>query len=171
MATDEHLRAGRLVFYSDTVNQIDALLKEFLRLSKSKSAYFIDRDGHLVTQMGETSGVNPEALAALVAGSFSATRELARVLGEPEFHSMAHKGDNCQIQIALVGKRSMIAIVFDGSTTAGMVALYCKELSDKVAKILDIAERQQAMHHKEEEVVDESYTTSLQEKLDRLFED
>jgi predicted regulator of Ras-like GTPase activity (Roadblock/LC7/MglB family) len=171
MATDENLRAGRLVFYSETVDQIDSLLKEFLRLSKSRSVFFIDRDGHLVTQVGETRGVSSESLAALVAGSFSATRELAKVLGEPEFSSMFHKGEKGQIQIMLVGKRSMIAIVFDHSTTVGMVSLYCKELVEKVAKILDVAERQYAMHHREEQKLDDDYTTDLQEKLDKLFED
>ncbi len=171
MSTDENLRSRRLVFYKETVDQIDGLLKDFLRLSKAKSIYFIDKEGHLVTQMGETSGVNSETLAALVAGSFSATRELAKVLGEAEFNSMSHKGEKGQINIQLVGRRSMLVVLFDEKTTAGMVALYLKELGEKVAKLLDVAERQQALKGKEERELEEGYNESLQEKLDQLFED
>ncbi len=171
MATDEKLRTGRLVFYSETVDQIDTLLREFLRLSKSKKVFLIDRDGHLVSQVGETMGINSEALAALVAGSFSATRELAKVMGEPEFSSMFHKGERVHIQIMLVGKRSMVAIVFDNATTVGMVSLYCKELVEKISKILDVAERQNAVHSQDGQKLDENYATDLQEKLDKLFED
>lgn len=172
MTTDENLRSRRLVFYKETVDQVDALLKDFLRLSKAKSVYFIDKEGHAVTQMGDTAGVNPEALSALVAGSFSATRELAKVLGESEFNTMSHKGAKGQINVTLVGRRSMLVVLFDEKTTAGMVALYLKELGDKVAKLLDVAERQQAMKAKDEaEPLGEEYNASLQEKLDQLFED
>lgn len=171
-SSDENLRSRRVVFYKETVDQIDTLLKEFLRLSKSRSAFFIDREGHLVTMAGNTGGVKGESLAALVAGSFSATRELARVLGESEFSSMSHKGDKAQINIVMVGRRSMIVVLFDAGTTAGLVSMYLKELSDKLVRILDVAERQQALPAREEEKeFDEDYNVSLQEKLDQLFED
>lgn len=172
MNADENLRSRRVVFYKETIDQIDALLKEFLRLSKSRNVFFIDREGHLITLAGNTAGIKGESLAALVAGSFSATRELARVLGEAEFNSMSHKGEKGQINIIMVGRRSMMVALFDAQTTAGMVSMYLKELSDKVARILDVAERQMAVPGKDaEKELDEDYNVSLQEKLDELFED
>ena len=170
MAGDEGLRTKRVVFYKDTIEQIEALLDEFLKLSKAKSVYFIDKEGHLITNAGETNNVNPEILSALVAGSFAATKELARVLGETEFDTMSHKGQNDSVTMMIVGDRSIISVLFDQSTTIGMVDLYGKELSQKIAKILGIAEKQSKLHAKTESL-QEGYQESVQEKLDELFED
>ncbi len=170
MAGDEGLRTRRVVFYKDTVEQIEALLEEFLKLSKAKSVFFIDKEGHLITNAGKSANVNPETLSALIAGSFAATKELARVLGESGFDSMSHKGQNDSVTMMLVGGRSIISVLFDQSTTAGMVDLYCKELSQKVEKILDIAEKQTKLREKKE-TLQEGYQESVQEKLDELFED
>lgn len=169
MAGDEGLRTRRVVFYKDTIDQVEALLDEFLKLSKAKSVFFIDKEGHLITNAGEPANVNPETLSALIAGSFAATKELARVLGEAEFDMMSHKGQNDSVTMILVGSRSIISVLFDHSTTAGMVDMYCKELSLKVAKILDIADKQTKLH--ERETLQEGYQESVQEKLDELFED
>ncbi|GMT42757.1 MAG: hypothetical protein IEMM0002_1168 [bacterium] len=169
MTGDEKLRSNRVVYYRDTIDRIDSLLKEFIRLSNAKSTFFIDRDGHLVTSVGASSKINPETLSALVAGSFAATKELARVMGESEFNSMSHKGEKGNINIVLVGRRSIVAILFDEKTTAGMISLYCRELVEKFAKILDVAERQQKLHSKES--LHKDFQSSVQEKLDDLFED
>ena len=169
MAGDESLRTKRVVFYKDTIEQIEVLLEEFLKLSKAKSVFFIDKEGHLITNSGETSNVNPETLAALVAGSFAATKELARILGEAGFDTMSHKGRSDSVTMMLVGDRSIISVLFDQSTTTGMVDLFCKELSQKIAKILDIAEKQSKL--REQETLQEGYQESVQEKLDELFED
>lgn len=166
---DEALRSKRVVFYKDTVDQIDVLLKEFLKLSNAKCVYLIDKEGHLITETGQATDANPETLSALIAGSFSATKELARVLGESEFTTMSHKGKKDNITITLVGERSMIAVLFDEKTTTGMVDLYSKELAEKISKILDISQRQQAIRSKE--TLHKDYGESVQSKLDELFED
>lgn len=169
MAGDEGLRTKRVVFYKDTIDQIELLLTEYIKLSKAKSVFFIDKEGHLITNTGEAADVNPETLAALIAGSFAATKELARVLGESEFNAMSQKGRKDSLNMVLVGNRSILAVVYDQTTTAGMVELYCKDLSLKIAKILDIAAKQSKLHEKE--TLHEDYQESVQEKLDELFED
>ena len=58
----------------------------FLLLYLAKATLLVDKEGHLVTRRGEPlqSG-SVESIAALIAGSFAATREMARLLGEQEF--------------------------------------------------------------------------------------
>ncbi len=170
MYKDEALRSKRIVFYKDIVDQIDSLLIEFLKLSKGKGVFFIDKEGHLITQVGERVNVNSETVSALVAGSFSATRELAKVLGEPHFANMFHKGKKDSISIVLVGQRSMLAVIFDDGTTAGMIDLYCKEAVVKIEKIMTVAEGKQKMQ-KKEVLLHEDYNESVQARLDELFED
>lgn len=169
MADDETLRSNRLTFYKDTIDQTEKFIKEFLKLSNAKNVFFIDRDGHTITQVGAPTKLDPDALAALIAGSFAATKELAHVLGEAEFSTMYHKGEKDHVHITLVGSRAMLAVLFDDQTTEGMVNLYCKELAEKLTKVLDIAERQQKSRG--DEGLGDDFNDSVKDKLDELFED
>ena len=133
MTTDHGLRESRLVFYSDNMDQIDRVLGEFLRRAGARSAYLIDRDGHLITHVGEAGNVDPDTISALVAGSFAATKAMAKLLGEQEFSALFHQGERDNIQLSLVGGRAILTVLFDDSTTLGMVRLYT---SDAVRKPL-----------------------------------
>lgn len=164
---DERLREKRLVYYKEDLDQIDKLLDEFLKLSNAKSIHMIDKDGHMVTNRGETNTINSETLSALVAGSFAATKELARILGEAEFSVMFHQGKKDHIHISIVGDRAIAAIVFDEKTTVGMVSLYSKELVTKIEKVFDIASRRVV----KEEKMETDYSESVRDKLDDMFKD
>ncbi len=89
----------------------------------------------MVTKAGSTDDFDMQAVSALVAGSYAATREMARLLGEDEFSVLFHQGRRDNIQLTLVGDRTILATVFDERTTIGMVRLYAKEAADKLQKI------------------------------------
>ena len=74
-------------------------------------------------------------IAALVAGSFAATREMAKLLGEDEFSVLFHQGKKDSIQLSLIGERTLLATIFDERTTIGMVRLYAKEATSKLMVI------------------------------------
>ncbi len=124
-----------MVFYKDDIDKINTVLKEFLSLSDSKCNMLIDKEGHMVTKAGHTEDFDMQAVAALVAGSYAATREMARLLGEEEFSVLFHQGKKDNIQLTLIGDRTILATVFDERTTIGMVRLYAKEASEKLTKI------------------------------------
>ena len=119
--SDKKLRDNRLVFYKDDIELIDKVLAEFLRLSGSKCALLIDKEGHLVTKQGEVKSLNMDTISALVAGSFAATKEMAKLLGEEHFSCLFHQGERDNIQLSLVGDRTLLTILFDDRTTVGMV--------------------------------------------------
>ena len=133
MTRNDKLRHDRLTFYKDDIEQIDKLLAEFLRLSGAKCALLIDKEGHLVTKRGELRTIDIDTISALVAGSFAATKEMARLLGEEEFTAMYHQGERDNIQLGLVGDRTLLTILFDDRTTVGMVRLYANETAKKLA--------------------------------------
>ena len=142
MTANERLRHDRLTFYKEDIEKIDQILTEFLRLSGAKCALLIDKEGHMVTKSGSTDDFDMQAVAALVAGSYAATREMARLLGEDEFSVLFHQGKRDNIQLTLVGDRTILATVFDERTTIGMVRLYAKEASEKLKKVFEeIAQR------------------------------
>mgnify|MGYP003338141122 CR=1 FL=1 len=129
MSQNQRLRHDRLTFYREDVERIDRLLSEFLRLSGAKCALLVDKEGHLVTKRGELNTIDIDTISALVAGSFAATKEMARLLGEEEFTAMFHQGERDNIQLSLVGDRTLLTILFDDRTTVGMVRLYAAETS------------------------------------------
>lgn len=141
---DEALREASLVFYKEDMIRLDELIEEFLRASKAKCAFLVDRDGHLVTRKGFTQSIEPSTISALVAGSFAATREMARLLGEEQFSLMFHQGERDNIQLSIVGNRAILAVIFDERTNVGLVRIYTKEATDKLAKVFKDIEARQA---------------------------
>lgn len=164
---DKVLRERNIVYYENDVEQIERLLEEFLKLSSAKSIFLVDTQGHLVTQKGVFEAIDPETLSALVAGSFAATKELARILGETEFAVMFHQGKTDHIHISLVGNRAIVAIVFNEKTTVGMVNLYSKELNSKLGKIFDVASKRVV----KKQFMEEGYKESVKDKLEDMFGD
>jgi len=162
------LREKRLVFYEQDVDRINRILEEFQKLAGTKGNILIDKDGHLITRVGVTESYDLPTVSALVAGSFAATREMARLLGEKEFSVLFHQGARDNIQLALIGDRTILATIFDNSTTIGMVRLYTKDAASKLEKIFnEIAGRKEEVFGGQE--LDASFGDQLKGKLDDFF--
>ena len=136
MAFSEEMRKERLVFYTQDIEEINKILADFLDRAQAKCALFIDKEGHMVTKKGFTKSFNTDSIAALVAGSFAATKQVAQLLGEVEFSVLFHQGKNENIHIGLVADRALVVIIFDDRTTLGMVRLYAEELMKKLSECL-----------------------------------
>ena len=136
MEFSEKMRHARLVFYEEDLEGINKIFESFLDRSQSKCVLLIDKEGHLVCKKGFTKSFNTDTIAALVAGSFAATREVAKQLGETEFSVLFHQGKNENIHIGLVAERALVVVIFDDRTTLGMVRLYAEELTEKLGELL-----------------------------------
>lgn len=168
VSDSDHLREKRVVFYKEDVERINEVLNEFLKLSDSKCNILIDKEGHMVTKAGTTGNIDLQSVSALVAGSYAATREMARLLGEDEFSVLFHQGRKDSIQLTLVGDRTILATVFDERTTIGMVRLYAKEASEKLEEIFrGILERPP----REGEDLDKNFGEDAKGALDFFFVD
>ena len=142
-------------------------MENFLKLSDSKANILIDKDGHLVTKAGATEDLDLMTISALVAGSFAATREMARLLGEDEFSVLFHQGKKDSIQLSLIGERTLLATIFDERTTIGMVRLYAKEATGKLMGIFGEIDHRIDDAGPIEELGD--YTTEAKGQLDQFF--
>jgi predicted regulator of Ras-like GTPase activity (Roadblock/LC7/MglB family) len=145
---EQKLRADRLVFYQSDVKKLETELDGFLELSGARSALLIDREGHLVTKRGEVQQNSLDSISALVAGSFAATREMARLLGEEEFSTL-------------------YAVVFDERTNLGMVRYYATETTRRLDVVLtEVANRAEG---EGEEQLASDFSSSATAALDKLF--
>jgi predicted regulator of Ras-like GTPase activity (Roadblock/LC7/MglB family) len=169
MKKDLDLRNSRLMFYKRDIARIDKIMEEFLKLSQAKCAFLVDKDGHMITRVGGTVNFNQDTISALVAGSFAATKEMAKLLGEKEFSALYHQGQSDNIQLSLVGTRTILTVIFDDSTTLGMVRLYVSETVNKLITTFDDTV-QRTGGAEDDEVVDSKYSTSALDKLDNIFD-
>jgi predicted regulator of Ras-like GTPase activity (Roadblock/LC7/MglB family) len=167
MNDTERLREERLVFYREEIARIEGMLKELLSLSGAKCALLVDKDGHLVVKVGQAKGFDLDTVAALVAGSFAATREMARLLGEEEFSVMFHQGKRDNLQLSLVGDRTILTIIFDEQTTVGMVRLYATEAAKRLTALFEQLAAKGAGRGKVELAAD--YESSAKDRLEALF--
>jgi predicted regulator of Ras-like GTPase activity (Roadblock/LC7/MglB family) len=166
---NRELRENRLVFYQDLVRDVNRLLREFLKLSNAKCALLIDREGHMVTRQGFTRDLDMDTISALVAGSFAATREMARVLGEDEFSVLFHQGKTDNIQLSLVGDRTLLTVIFDDATTVGMVRLYAAETVKRLVELFERQDKEIRSGAKKAENLATGFADSAKGKLDDLF--
>lgn len=155
-----------LVIYKEEIEEIERVLNQLIKNSQAKCALLVDKDGHLITRQGFTHSLDTTALAALLAGSFASTKEIAQLVGEPEFSVLFHQGKKDHIHVCLVGERSILAVIFDDRTTLGLVRLYAKETSEKLAIVLSSATQDK---RGEKTKMRSDFSASLESKLDDIF--
>ena len=158
-----------LIIYEEQIHQIEAVISKMLKSAEAKCALLVDKDGHLITRQGFTHSLDTTALAALLAGSFASTKEIARLVGEPEFSVLFHQGKKDHIHMSLVGERSILVVLFDDRTTIGMVRLCAKEASAELAEIF--LSVQQNVQPKAAAGVTSEFAAKAQSKLDDIFQD
>jgi len=168
MSEDQRLKLQRLIFYKDDIELIDKLLVLFLKRSQAKCAILIDKEGHLITMHGETKTYDMDTVCTLLASTFAATREWAKLLGEEEFSVLFHQGKRDSIQVTLVGERTLLAVIFDERTQLGMVRLLCNEVAKKLEDIFKQAESKRT-EFPEESFVGEGFSDSANKLLDDIF--
>ena len=162
------MRDDNLIIYEEEIEKIDTVLSKMLKGAEAKCALLVDKDGHLITRQGFTHSLDTTALAALLAGSFASTKEIARLVGESEFSVLFHQGKKDHIHMSIVGDRSIMAVIFDDRTTIGMVRLYAKEASVELSKVFtSVKDKNQP----KESALNDEFAASAGEKLDDIFQD
>ena len=157
------------IIYEEEIIRIEAIIARMLQSAEAKCALLVDKDGHLITRQGFTHSLDTTALAALLAGSFASTKEIARLVGESEFSVLFHQGKKDHIHMCLIGERSILVVIFDDRTTIGMVRLCAKETAAELTKVFD--EISQSSQTKAASAVSNDFASAAQDKLDDIFQD
>jgi predicted regulator of Ras-like GTPase activity (Roadblock/LC7/MglB family) len=169
VSDNDALRLRRLVFYAADIDRINAVLLAFVKKANAQSALVIDKEGHMVARQGFFKQ-DTSALSALVSGSFASTREVARLLGEPEFRVLFHQGQGQSIHITLLGERTLCVTVFGSAIKAGMIQVLCKELAVQLEAILnEAAKRKPEDQEKQNEGLGKNFSDEMKNQLDALF--
>ncbi|MCH2185965.1 roadblock/LC7 domain-containing protein [Myxococcota bacterium] len=147
---------------------IQALIDRLVVDAHGRSVHIVDKTGQLICQSGDTQGVDGTSLASLAAGCVAATGGLARLFGEDEFPSHFHQGRRDNLHISLVGSRMILMVVFDESSSLGLVRLRVKRVGNQLARIFEEAQKR---NEAESTQNGNLFADITDEDIDNLFSD
>jgi predicted regulator of Ras-like GTPase activity (Roadblock/LC7/MglB family) len=128
--------SGIPVLTIEDVATLDGVLSEFLKKAEADLTIVIDRGGNVISQSGDHNVIDVTIIAALAAGSFAATRELAHRIGEVEFNALYHQGNGNHMFMNSVDEDTIMITVFGLRTTIGLVRHYAATAAQNLAVIL-----------------------------------
>jgi predicted regulator of Ras-like GTPase activity (Roadblock/LC7/MglB family) len=128
----------------EATGQLMTVLQDYLDKSEASFTMVIDRGGAVLSQQGDIpTDTDIMILAALAAGSFAATKELALRVGEPEFTALHQQGQNWQIFMCSVDEDTVLTTIFGAQSTLGLVRFYSTAAVRGVSAILNAARAEQ----------------------------
>jgi len=131
-----------LIIRPNELAELEAALREMLRSSRAHCVLLINRDdGSVLASQGFTEALDRTSLAALAAGAFASAREIARLIGEPEFSVLFHQGQRQHVHVNIAGEHGLLMTLFDDSTTVGLVRLCARKACMRIERVLSSAER------------------------------
>ena len=132
--------------------------------AEAKTTMLITRQGNCLVSVGDLSYLNVTAISALVAGMFSATQEVARLVGEDKFSILLQQGEKRNIYISLVDDSVMLLIIFDDYMAMGKVRYVARKALKEIAELYGSAKVG-------DEVLGDRFKEFAITLIDRIFEE
>ena len=123
---------------------IEGQLADFLKKSEAQWSALVDKGGNLFAQSGDTGTLDLSILSALAAGSFAATHELAKRLGESEFSALYHEGHGQHILMSALHHECLLVTIFGEKTNIGLVRFYAQQVTGTLNVALKQASEKEA---------------------------
>ncbi len=152
---------------------INSVLSDLLKSSNSQSSLLIDRTGQLITNAGTPPEFDVVAFASLCAADFEANSQLAKLIGEKDFSTLYHQGVEESMYLSRIARDVILVVLFDKSTTLGLVRLRVKRSVDELSAIFD--QLFEKLEYRNEEyddpLADSDFTEGVEAEIDSLFAD
>jgi len=158
-----------LVISDRELTTISSLLTKLINDTNATSTMLIDKSGQVVAVQGSGMRRNATTLGALLAGVFSSSREVAKLLDEKDFRSIFQQGVQENIYTSMVEEQWLLVIIFDRLTHIGLVKVLSKKASDELGRILERV-RSDTMRTKSS-VINLQFRSSVEDTIDLLFRD
>lgn len=156
-----------IVLSGEMYKAISEILSELASKTRARTIIFSDMNGHPITQRGTSADINISNMSALAAGGFSATAEIAKLIGErKQFKFIFHEGENHNVYFSNVGDNFLLILIFNSQTALGMIRIYTKRAIDALNDLIyQVKEDEQ----KATQFVDVDFNKYLNEELDKAF--
>ncbi len=158
-----------LVISDRDLTTISSVLMRLMGDTNAASIMLIDKSGQVVAVQGTSSRRNATTLGALLAGVFSSSREVAKLLDEKDFRNIFQQGVQQNIYTSMVEEQWLLVIIFDRSTHIGLVKVLSKKASDELGRVLERV-RSDTTRAKSS-VLNLQFRSSVEDTIDLLFRD
>ena len=158
----------QMVMYDEEFKQINVVIEKLLREANAKVIFLVDKNGQLISGVGEVERFDTTSLASLTAGNIAATGGLAKLIGEKEFSILFHEGEKDNLHISIVGGRVILVVLFDSRSSLGLVRLRVKKASDELTVIFD-GLMQKAEEKEKSGTTDFPFAEITDDDIDNLF--
>jgi predicted regulator of Ras-like GTPase activity (Roadblock/LC7/MglB family) len=138
---DGRLSKLEISFNEKELKEIDDRFGEYLIESEARDIVLLNKSGELLAKSGDITSDVAITVSALAAGVFSATNELARILGEKEFTITFHQGQETNIHISMITQNTLLAMIFDNRAPMGAIKFWSKKISKSIKEIIRKAEQ------------------------------
>lgn len=129
----------------------------------------LDKSGQVLAAQGQTGQRDLIALGALLAGTFSSSRQVAEILGEQDFRTILQQGVYENIYTTLIGDSWLLVVVFDRQTHVGLVKVLARKAAEELERVLERVRSGDAQAR--EQVVNVQFRASVENTIDYLFQD
>jgi predicted regulator of Ras-like GTPase activity (Roadblock/LC7/MglB family) len=129
-----------LLLDKECIKSMRKVAQNLIGQSESDGCVLCDGGGHMLVQEG-VGTKDPLLLAALGAGVFAGSRELAQMLGEENFSVVLHQGEHKSIFIRSVDEEILLVVIFSKPDSAGLVRLYAGPAAERLKGLLEQARR------------------------------
>jgi predicted regulator of Ras-like GTPase activity (Roadblock/LC7/MglB family) len=157
-----------MVMYDEEFRQINIVIEKLLREANAKVIFLVDKNGQLISGVGEVERFDTTSLASLTAGNIAATGGLAKLIGEKEFSILFHEGEKDNLHISIVGGRVILVVLFDSRSSLGLVRLRVKKASDELTIIFE-GLMQKAEEKERSGTMDFPFAEITDDDIDNLF--
>jgi len=158
-----------LVISDRELGTISAVLTKLMNDTNATSTMLLDKSGQVVTVQPAGTRRNATTLGALLAGVFSSSREVAKLLNEKDFRNIFQQGVQENIYTSMVEEQWLLVIIFDKLTHIGLVKVLSKKASDELGRILERV-RSDTTRAKSS-VLNLQFRSSVEDTIDLLFRD
>ncbi|HTG82031.1 MAG TPA: roadblock/LC7 domain-containing protein [Geobacteraceae bacterium] len=159
----------QMVMYDEEFKEINVVIEKLLREANAKVIFLVDKNGQLISGVGEVERFDTTSLASLTAGNIAATGGMAKLIGEKEFSILFHEGEKDNLHISIVGGRVILVVLFDSRSSLGLVRLRVKKASEELTGIFE-----RLLHKAEEKEkgggdVESPFAEITDDDIDNLF--
>ena len=133
-----------LILFDEEYKQILEAITRLRTESNALSVFMIEKSGQTMASTGNVSEIDVTALASLAAGNVAATEGLAGLIGESEFSTLFHEGAHQNILMTLIEGRVILVVVFNESSSLGLVRLRVRRAGIELAGILEAVQSKAA---------------------------
>jgi|GEM_PF-2010954 len=115
---------------------LTVLLSRLTAQIEAEAILVSDYGGNILAHVVPHEDESIQTVAALAAGAFAATRELARFVREPEFVSIFHRGRESSIFMQCLASNYLVLAVVNKKTAQGLVKLCVERMAGQLEMIL-----------------------------------